>query len=77
MGRRAIRIDIADAGDAPIGASNFFSMPCASRRPASGLGTMAEQVVIEIRAAEGGEDARLLVKDHFSAYVRAAERRGL
>lgn len=38
---------------------------------------MKESIVIEVRAAEGGEDARLLVKDHLSAYVKAAERRGL
>lgn len=36
-----------------------------------------ESVVVEIRAAEGGEDARLLVKDHLTTYVKAAERRGL
>ncbi len=38
---------------------------------------MKEQVVIEIRAAEGGEDAKLLVKDLLSIYVRVADRRGL
>jgi protein subunit release factor A len=38
---------------------------------------MKESIVIEIRAAEGGEDARLLVKDLCSAYVKAGERRGL
>lgn len=36
-----------------------------------------EQVVVEIRAAEGGTDAKLLVTDHLSAYVRAADRRSL
>lgn len=36
-----------------------------------------ESVVIEIRAAEGGEDARLLVRDHLTTYVKVAERRGL
>lgn len=38
---------------------------------------MSEALVIEIRAAEGGDDAKLLVNDLFSAYVRAAERRSL
>lgn len=36
-----------------------------------------ESVVIEIRAAEGGADSKLLVHDQLSAYVRAAERRRL
>lgn len=36
-----------------------------------------ERVVIEIRAAEGGHDAKLLVEDQLSAYVHAAERRRL
>jgi protein subunit release factor A len=36
-----------------------------------------ETVMIEIRAAEGGEDARLLVTDQMRAYVNAATRRGL
>jgi len=31
---------------------------------------MAE-LLVEIRAAEGGEDAKLLVKDQFAIYVRA------
>lgn len=35
------------------------------------------EVVIEIRAAEGGDDAKLLVEDLFSAYVKAADRRFL
>ena len=35
------------------------------------------QVIVEIRAAEGGDDARLLVRDHLAAYVKAAERSGL
>lgn len=30
--------------------------------------------VIEIRAAEGGDDAKLLVEDQFGIYVRAARR---
>jgi len=36
-----------------------------------------ETVIIEIRAAEGGEDAKLLVIDQLRAYVKAAERRFL
>lgn len=31
-------------------------------------------VIIEIRAAEGGEDAKLLVVDQFRAYANAARR---
>jgi protein subunit release factor A len=33
--------------------------------------------IVEIRAAEGGQDAKLLVEDQFAIYVRLAERRGL
>jgi protein subunit release factor A len=32
--------------------------------------------VIEIRAAEGGEDSKLFVKDLANAYVRLAQRLG-
>ena len=33
--------------------------------------------VIEIRAAEGGADAKLLVEDQLSIYMKLVERRGL
>jgi protein subunit release factor A len=33
-----------------------------------------ESIVIEIRAAEGGGDAKLLVVDHARAYLRVAGR---
>lgn len=36
-----------------------------------------ETTIIEIRAAEGGADARLLVKEQLHAYHNAATRRGL
>lgn len=36
-----------------------------------------ESVIIEIRAAEGGADAKLLVRDQLTVYARAALRRGL
>jgi len=35
---------------------------------------MSEQIVIEIRAAEGGADSKLLVRDQLSAYMKAADR---
>lgn len=35
------------------------------------------KLVLEIRAAEGGDDAKLLVTDQMNAYLRRAERRGL
>jgi len=38
---------------------------------------MSDQVVIEIRAAEGGTDAKLLVIELLSAYSKAADRRRL
>jgi protein subunit release factor A len=31
-------------------------------------------IVIEIRAAEGGDDAKLLVRDHVATYLRVAGR---
>lgn len=34
-------------------------------------------IVVEIRAAEGGADAKLLVQDQFVVYGKLAERRGL
>jgi len=34
-------------------------------------------VLIEIRAAEGGEDAKLLVEDQFRVYAKTAEKRCL
>ena len=33
--------------------------------------------IIEIRAAEGGEDAKLLVDEQLSIYLKLARRRGL
>lgn len=36
-----------------------------------------ETVIIEIRAAEGGDDAKLLVNEQLRAYCNAAARRGL
>lgn len=32
---------------------------------------------VEIRAAEGGDDAKLLVNDMFKLYEKVAKRRGL
>ncbi len=34
-------------------------------------------VIVEIRAAEGGEDAKLLVIDQFMIYCKLAAKRGL
>ena len=34
-------------------------------------------VIVEIRAAEGGEDAKLLVREQITVYLKLAERRGL
>ncbi len=36
-----------------------------------------ETVFVEIRAAEGGDDAKLLVEEQFKVYVRLGGRRGL
>jgi protein subunit release factor A len=34
-------------------------------------------IYIEIRAAEGGDDAKLLVREQLAIYAKAAQRRGL
>ena len=34
-------------------------------------------MIVEIRAAEGGDDAKLLVEEQFRIYCRLAVRRGL
>jgi len=34
-------------------------------------------MIIEIRAAEGGDDAKDLVEEQFAIYARVAARRGL
>jgi protein subunit release factor A len=34
-------------------------------------------MIIEIRAAEGGDDAKMLVEDQVTIYARVATRRGL
>lgn len=36
-----------------------------------------DKVIVEIRAAEGGEDAKLLVRDQFAVYAKAGARSGL
>lgn len=35
---------------------------------------MKETAIVEIRAAEGGEDSKLLVQDQFGIYQRFAKR---
>jgi len=34
-------------------------------------------MIVEIRAGEGGQDAKLLVEDQFGLYVKLAARRSL
>jgi protein subunit release factor A len=36
-----------------------------------------ESVIVEVRAGEGGMDAKALVQEQFGIYVRLMERRGL
>jgi protein subunit release factor A len=36
-----------------------------------------ESILVELRAAEGGADAKLLVLDQLGAYVKAAQRHEL
>lgn len=35
---------------------------------------MADSVIIEIRAAEGGDDSKLLIRDQLAIYCSAAKR---
>jgi protein subunit release factor A len=36
-----------------------------------------DSVIVEIRAGEGGDDAKALVREQFAVYARLMERRGL
>lgn len=36
-----------------------------------------DQVIVEIRAGEGGKDAKLLVSDQFAIYAKLVDRSGL
>ncbi len=36
-----------------------------------------EKVIVEVHAAEGGEDARLLVRELVSIYLKRCSKRGL
>jgi len=36
-----------------------------------------ETLIVEIRAGEGGDDAKALVIEQFAVYAKLAERRGL
>lgn len=38
---------------------------------------MQPSIIVEIRAAEGGEDARALVYEQYAIYVKLGGRRGL
>lgn len=38
---------------------------------------MTTNVIVEIRAAEGGADAKLLMRDMMEIYLKAAARHGL
>nr|HEX4319164.1 hypothetical protein [Kofleriaceae bacterium] len=37
----------------------------------------SSQLIIEVRAAEGGDDAKALVREQVAIYARVAQRRGL
>lgn len=38
---------------------------------------MTEAILLELQAGEGGEDAKLLVNDQLSIYIKAASKHGL
>ena len=35
---------------------------------------MKNKILLEIKAAEGGDDAKLLVEEHFSSYIKYGKR---
>jgi protein subunit release factor A len=39
--------------------------------------SVMENVIIEIRAGEGGDDAKALVHEQFGVYAKLMDRRGL
>lgn len=41
------------------------------------MGTASDSVVVEVRAAEGGDDAKQLVIEQVKIYLRVCARRGL
>lgn len=43
----------------------------------SANGDYMEKIIVEIRAGEGGDDAKLLVEDQFVIYSKLVARRGL
>lgn len=57
----------------------FESRRCNQFRQSSQAsgGEIPMNVIVEIRAAEGGEHAKALVTKHLTVYVRLAARRGL
>lgn len=65
--------------DAQWQSDGFISHSQVGSIPTGGTETKMEieTIIIELRAAEGGEDAKLLVEDMLSAYVNACDRRRL
>ena len=49
----------------------------ANRRGAKKEATSMDSVILEIRAAEGGDDAKALVREQMAIYVKVAGRRAL
>ena len=49
-------------------------MVCEERRKEE---RQMETVIVEVRAGEGGDDAKALVVEQFGVYARMMERRGL
>lgn len=41
------------------------------------IGSSSDSVVVEVRAAEGGDDAKQLVFEQVKIYLRVCARRGL
>lgn len=49
----------------------------AGSNPVSPTTTLGGVMILEIRAAEGGDDAKMLVEDQVSIYAKVATKRGL
>jgi hypothetical protein len=64
--------ELADAADLKSAALRGVRVRLPFEVPCNKENRLMESIIVEVRAAEGGEDAKLLVKEQLGAYVRAA-----
>jgi hypothetical protein len=75
-GPRTVSFKHVLSGSSPERVTPFSGAPRGSRI-STGVEVPVESVVVEIRAAEGGRDARLLVREQFTLYSKLGVRRSL